>query len=1086
MPAMRSARTVRSITLFGTLLLVSAFTVPAFAQIETVVVTAEKKAEDLQTVPIAVTAISGSELRQKEINQFKDLQFNVPNVTFAKTGLGSGIVTIRGISQVADDPGVAIYQDGIYSEVHDLAAANYYDLGAVEVLRGPQGTLYGRGSVGGTINIKAALPDVDTLSARADATYGDFATIHSEAMVNVPIIDGQLAARVSGQYTRHNGYMPNISPGQQASNGQDDYSFRGIVRWEPTPDTTIDLTGQYFNEVDTRTRQDNTMCLRDPSGVVGCLPNSTALQPSNGYANALGILNSKQFFTNFSKAVVGAVAAGVAGSSLATCNAEAALVGISCTGTFLTDFLALGPAIQNTVGMAALDDLTIQNGPGSNAAVANQIPQDLQKINTPQTPHFDETEFSGSVHVQQKVASWLTLDVLAGHLEQHRMTHQSYQVYPSEDIQTSINNGVPNLLKIIQIMDCGGSSIVGHPDCANSATRAANAQAYWFPQDGSGNYFLPFSAPVPAGSNIIPGTTPATISSTSVGIQKYTHFNESSDFEVNRAAETSGEVRFTSNFDGMVNFTVGAFYWRRTTPSAYYRVPFDGADYTGIFMANVTGPLLSLCDPPNGVRCDGPIPTQSLDPMYYQSAPSRARSTAVFSDFTINFIPDTFDVKLGLRWGEDKDSLHDNVLNFAGLSGNAIGAGLCSVPCMTHANSNAAEQMSDAQAIYVPNKTTEKDTSLWSYRAVAEYKPKLDFTDQTFLYLSLSTASKPGNLNLAVAGPPGAIPAVFKPEELTSLEFGAKNTFFDGTVQANLTAWYYRYHDLHVTAVAYSTLFTQNINANMWGQEFEMVWQPDEHFSINANLTNSDSGIRSGSYLVDLRNGTAGRTNATEVKDIYLTAAGDVPGNTCVVLADNPANTVSPADNPGAFPPGADPFIAPGGGSTQLRAGNTPGTINYFSNVNFGICTANLTGTGYHYAGPADGTGSSPTGIAANLKGRHVPNLPSNTLSVGAQYIIPMFSGYTLVPRADFYMQNGYFSRVWNDHPDAVGAWKTLNLQIQFNAPDQQWYVKGFVTNVLGDRNIEAKGLASDTSGLYTSVVLEDPRVFGVTLGARY
>src|SRR5271166_4133746 len=138
MSAVRAARTMRSVAFINTLLVTTAFTVPAFAQIETVVVTAEKKSENLQTVPIAVTAISGADLRKKEINTFKDLQFNVPNVTFAKTGLGSGIVTIRGISQVADDPGVAVYQDGIYSELHDLAAANYYDLGQLEVLRGPQ------------------------------------------------------------------------------------------------------------------------------------------------------------------------------------------------------------------------------------------------------------------------------------------------------------------------------------------------------------------------------------------------------------------------------------------------------------------------------------------------------------------------------------------------------------------------------------------------------------------------------------------------------------------------------------------------------------------------------------------------------------------------------------------------------------------------------------------------------------------------------------------------------------------------------------------------------------------------------------
>src|SRR5664279_2561908 len=143
MPATRSREAVRSAAFISTLLLTTAFTAPAFAQIETVIVTAEKTAENLQTVPIAVTSITGDELKQNNIDSFKDLQFNVPNVTYQKGSLGSGAVTIRGIGQAAGDPGVSQYQNGIFSEDNDLATADYYDLSSIEVLRGPQGTLYG-------------------------------------------------------------------------------------------------------------------------------------------------------------------------------------------------------------------------------------------------------------------------------------------------------------------------------------------------------------------------------------------------------------------------------------------------------------------------------------------------------------------------------------------------------------------------------------------------------------------------------------------------------------------------------------------------------------------------------------------------------------------------------------------------------------------------------------------------------------------------------------------------------------------------------------------------------------------------------
>ena len=233
------------------LLVTTAFTVPAFAQIETVVVTAEKKSEDIQTVPIAVTSISGDELKQKEIVTFKDLQYNVPNLTFAKSALGGGVVTLRGIGQAAGDPGISQYQNGVFSEETDLASADYYDLSSIEVLRGPQGTLYGRASVGGLINVNSAMPDLDNFSASGDATYGEFNTIKGTGVLNIPITD-TLEVRFAGQYSGHDGFIKNISPGAKDPDGQNIYSTRASVRWQPTEDTTLDVVGNYTNEADTR------------------------------------------------------------------------------------------------------------------------------------------------------------------------------------------------------------------------------------------------------------------------------------------------------------------------------------------------------------------------------------------------------------------------------------------------------------------------------------------------------------------------------------------------------------------------------------------------------------------------------------------------------------------------------------------------------------------------------------------------------------------------------------------------------------------------------------------------------------------
>src|ERR1700744_1385411 len=118
MLAKRSLGTTQALTFIGTLLVTSAFTVPAFAQIETVVVTAEKRAEDIQSVPIAVSAFSGKDLDSHQITEFKDLQFSIPNVTVSNDTFGASNFQIRGIGSGAvttsGDAGVSVNQNEIY------------------------------------------------------------------------------------------------------------------------------------------------------------------------------------------------------------------------------------------------------------------------------------------------------------------------------------------------------------------------------------------------------------------------------------------------------------------------------------------------------------------------------------------------------------------------------------------------------------------------------------------------------------------------------------------------------------------------------------------------------------------------------------------------------------------------------------------------------------------------------------------------------------------------------------------------------------------------------------------------------------
>ncbi|HEX4271792.1 MAG TPA: TonB-dependent receptor plug domain-containing protein, partial [Rhizomicrobium sp.] len=200
------------------LLMTSAFTLPAFAQeIETMIITAEKKAEDIQTVPIAVTAFSAQDLEDHQITQFKDLQFATPNVNYTKSNFTASNFQIRGIgTQIfATDSefGVAFNVDDVFYSTAPVDSAQFYDIQDVEVLRGPQSTLYGRGATGGAVNVTTARPKLDEFATDGYVSYGNYNAAEIKGMVNLPIIDDQLGIRVAGDWVRHDGFTNNIYPG---------------------------------------------------------------------------------------------------------------------------------------------------------------------------------------------------------------------------------------------------------------------------------------------------------------------------------------------------------------------------------------------------------------------------------------------------------------------------------------------------------------------------------------------------------------------------------------------------------------------------------------------------------------------------------------------------------------------------------------------------------------------------------------------------------------------------------------------------------------------------------------------------------
>ena len=237
----------------------------AAATVETVVVTSSKIKGDIQTVPIAITALSQEQLTSRQIAGGPDLVKEVPNLTFSKTNFTGYNIEIRGIGtqaiSVTTDPAVAVALNDIPFIRNHFFEQEFYDVGQVEVLRGPQGTLYGRNATAGVVNVVSAKP-TDQFEAMLSADWGNYTNRRYEGMVNIPIDDDRLDLRVAGEWTKRDGYTTNAISGDQVD-GRDLWSTRVSVGWKPTQDVQAYLVWEHFQESDDRMRTAKQMCYSD-------------------------------------------------------------------------------------------------------------------------------------------------------------------------------------------------------------------------------------------------------------------------------------------------------------------------------------------------------------------------------------------------------------------------------------------------------------------------------------------------------------------------------------------------------------------------------------------------------------------------------------------------------------------------------------------------------------------------------------------------------------------------------------------------------------------------------------------------------
>ena len=666
-----------------------------------IIITAQRRAETLQSVPIAVSAFSGEALERQQIENASDLQLTLPNITYTKTNFTSSSFTIRGIGDLcvgfSCDSATGIHVNDMPLTSTRLFETEYFDLERVEVLRGPQGTLYGRNATSGVVNFITARPDLNEFSGSLQAEYGNFDSQKVTGVVNVPM-QGVVGFRLAGYWLNREGYTKNLFDGRRIDN-RDLHAIRASLRIEPSSSTTIDLIGYYFHERDNRSRIQKQLCNRDETGILGCAPDSLQFETVNGNATLASILTSREFFRINSAA--------------------------------LTNF-----------GLGSLYGPDINYG-----GVVN--PADLRTVNVDYRPTYRADERHLMARLEQELGEALDLTVTGGYTKQMVDSRTDYNLVAGN---AYVNN--PGLLTL---------------------SGTAGAPGVLFP--GGVNPYTPIAQRlIPNGPNGGVCTSEVNLNYTGVYggfVNRCAPRSTDYDRSQSHSRQYSIEAHLDSDFEGPFNFLVGGIYLdNKFTDSNYYVASF-GLDYA----AGILGAATSL-----GQRAAGntAFPNVFLAPPFYNSETQlfSLKSYGLFGEayFDVN---DKLRLTGGIRYSNDRKRQVARVplLSFPVPYG------------VTDANQSPFAANYDANPALAgvqPYDDARARFDEFTGRAVVDFQ----VTPDNLVYASWSRGYKSGGINPPL-DPTFSVPRTFEPEIINAFEIGSKNSFANGMLRLNLSAFYY-------------------------------------------------------------------------------------------------------------------------------------------------------------------------------------------------------------------------------------------------------------------------------------------------------
>ena len=994
---------------------------PTRAAVETVTVTSSKLGgADVQSIPIAITALSQEQLTSTQTAGGPDLIKQVPNMTFTKTNFSGYSIQLRGIGTqaiaVATDPAVAVALNDLPFIRNHFFEQEFYDLGQVEVLRGPQGTLYGRNATAGVVNLLTAKP-TEQFEAMASGDIGNYKNRRFEGMINLPIVDDRLDIRLAGEWTKRDGYSFNTVT-DSPIDGRDLWSTRLSIGFKPVEGVQANFLWEHFQENDDRLRSSKQLCKTDtpPTSVEG-----VPIPPFAGgsFGGAFDPI------TLFSQGCL-------PDSLYDTGHPNASAPDYGSFG------VPYGNSLPYVTAARFVGALNQTLNPYANASQST----DLREIESSVDPRYLAKNDTFELNVDYSVIPSLTVSSQTGFNRDFLWSSEDYNRF-------STSPGI-FLCPVL-----GGSS-----PCysALNPNKFPNA----FSSDGT------FCDPQVGCSDRI----------------TIIDLSEEHAWQLNQELRLASHFTGPFNFSIGGNFlhyeTEENYYVFSNTFTMWTLGSFGGTTGQNPWIPGVTdnheclaaqGYFYNYLDPrahqssPSIKQCNyiDPNPITNLNDKghnYFLSQnPYVLNSYAGFGEAYYNVASD---IKLtgGLRWTGDRK-------HFVDIPSELLtdGWGYFSTGSI---DQQWNEWTGRLAANWTPKLDFTDQTLVYGSFAHGYKAGGANPPGAALLFLNSTDVTSPVH------------PLTFKPEFINAYELGSKNTLADGKVTLNGNVFFYDYKGYQISRIVDRTALNDNFDATVKGAELEAMWEPLPGLKFNFSGGYEKTRINNGQSSVDLMDRTAGRPGWMVFRPLPTQASNCIlPTYVIVALLQEqyiPGDSPGAADSATSYACGTAynnhqdpitylPYIA----NPTVVAGQDPAAQS-----------VNPVPPGYIGYDPSNPEINGGAGFAKDLSGNELPNAPRFTTSFSAEYTLPVSSDWAASLHGDFYWQSQSWARVFNDDPyDRIRGYTNLNLALILTS-QRGWQVMGYVKNVFDTTAITGTFLNSDDSGLTTNIFLTDPRLFGV------